>query len=44
MFKKDGRLISHTMPPGGVAELTERGIEVGAYEYSGDTWEWTREL
>lgn len=48
MFKRDGKLIGHTIPPGdlgaSVEQLRSQGIEVGAYEFDGDQWQWTREF
>lgn len=43
MFKRDGRLITYTMPPGGAGELPP-DIQAGAYEWDVDCWQWTREV
>lgn len=41
MFKRDNRMVSYHWD--GVAPLPD-GLEVGAYEYDGDQWQWTREI
>lgn len=42
MFKREGKIITYFWRPG-YCELPP-GIEVGAYEYDGDQWQWSREL
>jgi hypothetical protein len=43
MFKREGKLVTYTMPEGGPSELP-KDTQVGAYEYDGDQWQWTREI
>lgn len=41
MFKRDGKLISYSYREG---DVLPEGVEIGAYEYDGDQWQWTREV
>lgn len=43
LFKRDKKLISYTMPDAGPSALPPE-IEVGAYEWDGSQWQWTREI
>lgn len=45
MFKREGKIISYTMPPAGAKDLPAE-ISVGAYEWDDDDkcWQWTREV
>lgn len=42
VFKREGKLVSYTMPAGGPSELP-KGMEVGWYVFDGDLWQWTRD-
>lgn len=47
LVKRRGKLISHYIPRDwtlSTIETSDGEAEVGAYDFDGDLWQWTREL